>query len=105
MRWMTVIVESTAITHSTGRHPVEQCADDDQHQAFRALHEADAAGADQRLGAGARIADHDGADHHEGRQHHVEKAVAAGVKDQQSEELGSVTVAVDDRIEERRRSG
>src|SRR5258708_16762133 len=83
-----------------GAHAVEECAKDDQHQPLRALHEAYAAGTDQRLGAGAGVADHDGADHHEGGQHYVEEAVAASVENEQSEKLGSVTVAVDYRIKE-----
>lgn len=86
-------------------HAIEECAQDYQDQALGALHEAYAAGTDQGFGAGSGIADHDGADHYEGGQDYVEEAVAAGVEDQQSEELRSVTVAVDHGIEEGSEAG
>ena len=86
-------------------HAVEEGSDDDEDQALGALHEADAAGADERLGAGAGVADHDGADHHERGQDYVEEAVAAGVVDEQAEELGGVTVAVDYGVEEGSEAG
>ena len=38
-------------------------------------------------------------------EHDVEEAAAAGVEDQQSEELGGVTVAVDDGVEEGSEAG
>ena len=100
MRWITVMVESTASTHSTGRHAVEEGADDDQHDALGALHEADLAAGNERFGAGAGVADHDRGGHDEGDQHHVEEAVGAGVVHQQAEEDRHVGVAVDDGIEE-----
>src|SRR5260370_36360482 len=84
-----------------GGHAVEEGSDDDEDEAFGAFHETDAAGSDQGLGAGAGVADHDGADHDEGGEHDVEEAVAAGVGDEESEELGGVTVAGYHRIEER----
>jgi hypothetical protein len=49
-----------------GGHAVEQGADDDQDEALRAFHETYAAGTDERFGAGAGVADHDRADHHDG---------------------------------------
>ncbi len=48
----------------------------------RCCSETHAARADQRFGAGARVADHDGADHHESGEHHVEETIAASVEDQ-----------------------
>src|SRR5580704_13286906 len=88
-----------------GGHAVEESSEDDQDQAFGAFHEADAAFADQAFGAGAGVADHDGADHDEGGEHDVEEAVAAGVEDEQAEELRRVTVAVDDGVEEGSEAG
>src|ERR1700761_2187101 len=41
-----------------GGHAVEDAADDEKHQALRALHESDFAERDQRFGACARVADH-----------------------------------------------
>ena len=88
-----------------GSHAVGEGADDDQHDALGALHEADLAGGDERLGAGAGVADHDRGGHDEGDQHHVEEAVGAGVVDQQAEEDRHVGVAVDDGIEKRAEEG
>ena len=88
-----------------GSHAVEERADDDQHDALGTLHEADLAGGDERLGAGAGVADHDRGGHDEGDQHHVEEAVGAGVIDQQAEEDRHVGVAVNDRIEESAEDG
>src|SRR5271166_2176839 len=81
-------------------HLVEQRADDHQHDALRALHEADLAAGDERFGAGPRVAHHDRAGHDKGGQHHVEEAVGAGVIHHQPEEQHYVAVAVDDGIEE-----
>ena len=88
-----------------GCHAVEECADDDQNQALGALHEAHAAGSDERLGAGAGVAHHDGAYHDESSEYDVEEAVAAGVEDQQTEKLRGVAIAVNDRIEKRSEAG
>ena len=70
---MTVMVDRTAITHNTGAITLNKAPMMTKHQAFGALHEADPAGADQRFGAGASIADHDGADHDERGQNHIKK--------------------------------
>ena len=59
----------------------------------------------RRFGAGAGVADHDRADHYDRGEHYVEEAVAAGVKDQQAEELRGVAVAVDYGIEEASEAG
>src|SRR5260370_13002201 len=80
------------------RHAVEQCSDDHEHEAFRAFHEAYAAGSDQRFGAGAGVTDHDGAYHNEGSEHDIKETVAAGVIDEHAQEPTSITVAVDHRI-------
>lgn len=69
---------------------LEQSADDDQHDALWPLHEADLTTSDERLGAGAGVADHDGADHHKRHQPYIEEAVSAGVVDQEPEEEGDV---------------
>src|SRR5579862_2622625 len=61
-------------------HAVEQSAEDHEDEAFGALHESDAAGTDQAFSAGAGIADHDGADHHEGCEDDIEESSAAGIK-------------------------
>ena len=79
---------------------VEEGPQDDEDHAFRPLHEADLAGADQGFGTGAGVADHERRDHDKGGQHDIEEAVAAGIKHQQAEEKNHVAVAIDDRIEE-----
>src|SRR5271157_3984625 len=81
-------------------HPVEQRADNDEHDPFRALHESHLATWDKRFGARARVAHHHRAGHDEGRQDHVEEAVGAGVIHQQPKEQHHIAVAVDDGIEE-----
>jgi len=86
-------------------HAVEEGSEDDEDEAFGAFHEADAAGGDQAFGAGAGIADHDGADHDEGGEDDVEEASTAGVEDEQAEELAGVTVAVDHGIEKGSEAG
>src|ERR1019366_2064830 len=63
-------------------HHVEQCADNDQHQALRTFHESNFAGANERLGASSGVADHDGADHDYSAQNHIKKAPAARIKNQ-----------------------
>ena len=78
---------------------VEERSQDDQHDALRALHETDLALTDESLGAGARIADHQGSDHHKGHQHNVAEAVDATVVDQQSKEQHHIRVAINHRIE------
>src|SRR5579863_2755215 len=88
-----------------GGHAVEQGSDDDQHQALRAFHETNTAGTNQRFGTSASVADHDRADHYDRGKHYIEEPIAAGVKDQQAEELGSVAVAVNHRIEETAEAG
>ena len=75
-------------------HSVEEGSEDNQDQAFGAFHESDAAGADEALGAGSGVADHDGADHDEGGEHYEEKASAAGIENEEAEELAGVGVAV-----------
>src|SRR5208337_3534253 len=79
-----------AVDYSNGRkhgdypehwgHNVEEGADDQQHQTLGAFHETDAAGADERLGAGAGITHHDGADHSQRGQQEIEETVAARVE-------------------------
>src|SRR3974390_89554 len=81
-------------------HAIEQCSDDDEHDAFGALHESGLATGNKRFGAGAGVAHHHGADHDKRRHHHVEEPIGAGVVNQKTEEQGNVTVAVDDGIEE-----
>src|SRR5581483_1932396 len=88
-----------------GSHAVEQGAEDYQNQALGTFHEAYAAGADQGFGAGAGVADHDGADHYEGGQDYVEETLTASVKDEQAQELAGVGVAVDYGIEEGSEAG
>ena len=100
MRWITVTLESTAITHSTGRHAVEQRADDDQHHAFRPLQETHLALGNGVFRARPRVAHHHRAGHHDGRQHDIEEAVDGGVVDQQAHVERQIGVAVDHRIEE-----
>lgn len=84
---------------------VEQRAQNNQHDALGPLHETDFATPDQRFGAGAGVADHDGGDHHEGDQHNVEETVSASVVDQQPKEQGDVGIAVDYGIEKRAEDG
>lgn len=78
----------------------EEGAEDDEDDAFGALHESDLAFSDQGLGPGAGVADHEGGDHDEGGESDEEEAVSAGVKDEQSEEEDDVGVAVDDGVKE-----
>ena len=105
MRWITVIVDSTAISHSTGAMRLNKAPMITSTRRSGRSMKPTRQEADERFGAGARVADHDGADHHEGGQDHVEETVAAGVKNQQSEKLGGVAVAVNDRIEEAAEAG
>src|SRR5271170_4039496 len=79
---------------------VEERAQDDEDDALGTLHEAHLALADQGLGAGAGVADHERSDHDEGREEDVKEAIAARVKNEESEEEDNVGVAVDDGIEE-----
>ncbi len=81
-------------------HAVEQCSDDDQHDALRPLHEANLAAGDERLGAGAGVAHHYRADHDESDHHHIEKSISAGVINQQPEEQSHIAIAINDGIEE-----
>ena len=87
------------------RHAVEQSADDYEHQPLGALHETYTAGAYQRFGAGARIADHDRADHRDGGKDNVDRAAVAAVKHHQAYELGGIAVTVDYRVEESAEAG
>ena len=100
MRWTTVTLESTAITHKHCRHAIEQRADDDQHHALRTLQESDFALGDGVLGARPRVTDHYRSRHHDGGQHDIEEAIDAGVVDQQADVQRQVRVAVEDGIEE-----
>ncbi len=92
-----------------GKHPkgsrhhvpaLEESAEDDENDPFRALHEANLALTDERLGARAGVADHKTGGHDEGDEADVEVAVAAGVEDQQTEKEGYIGVAVEHRVEE-----
>src|SRR4029077_6786405 len=106
---------TNAVDHSNGgetgnhpedwRHHIEERSDDNQDQAFWALHKANAAGSNQGFGASASVADHDGADHHESGEDDVKETAAAGVVHEQAEELRSVAVAVDHGIEEAAKTG
>ena len=87
------------------RHAVEQSADDYQHQSLGTLHETYTAGTYQRFGAGARIADHDRADHRDGSEDNVDRTAVAAVKHHQAYELGGIAVTVDYRIEEPSEAG
>src|SRR5208337_753506 len=64
-----------------------------------------AAGTDERFGAGAGVTDHDRANHHDGGEDDIKEAVASGVKNQESEELGGVAIAVDDGVEKTAEAG
>ena len=83
-----------------GRHAIEERPDDDQDNALRALQETHLAGRDQVFGAGARVTDHDGANHGDGDQRHVEVAVDAAVISEQPDQEAEVGVAIHDRVVE-----
>src|SRR5947199_1776784 len=83
-----------------GSHPVEKRSDDQKHEAFGTFQKSNAALTNQRLRAGARIADHDRADHDQRCKNNIEEAIAARVENQKPEEERGVAVTVDDRIEE-----
>ena len=88
-----VVVERMARTQRAGGHDapsVEEGSEEDEDDALGAFHEADLAGADEGLGAGAGVGNHQGRGHDEGDQDDVEEAVAAGVEDEQAEEEGDV---------------
>src|SRR5258707_11175669 len=67
-----------------GAHAIEDAADDEKNDAFGALHEADFAQGDKRFGAGAGIADHDGAGGGDGGEDDVGSSATHGVVDQQA---------------------
>ncbi len=85
-----------------GGHSVpalKQRAEDNEHDALGALHEADFALADKGFGAGAGVADHEGGRHDERDQADVEIAIAAGVEHEQAEEECHVGVAIQNGVE------
>jgi hypothetical protein len=88
-----------------GPHAVEKAADDEKNEALGTLHEADFAQGDEGFGAGARIADHDGAGSGDGGQNNVGSAAAYGVVDEQAHVQGHVRVAIERRIVEGAESG
>src|ERR1700747_3516320 len=63
-------------------HPIDEPAYDQQDKALGALHEAYFAQGDEGFGAGARIADHDGAGSGDRGQDDVGSAAADGIVDQ-----------------------
>src|SRR5713226_8653425 len=83
-----------------GAHAIEDPADDEEHDALGALHEADFAQGDERLGAGAGVTDHDGAGGGDGGEDDVGSAAADGIVDQEAHVEGHVGVTVESGIVE-----
>jgi len=81
-------------------HAIDEPTDDEQDKALGALHKADFAQWDERLGAGARVTDHDGAGSGDRGQNNVGSAAADGIVDQEAHVECHVRIAVEGGIVE-----
>jgi len=76
-------------------HAIEEPSDDEQDETLGPLHEADFAEGNKGLGAGAGIADHDGAGGGDSGKHDVGSATAHGIVDQEAHVKGHIRIAVE----------
>ena len=99
MRWMTVIVETTAITQSTGAMRSNVPPIISSTEALGTFHEADFAGGNQRLGTGARITHHNRSGSGHGRQNDVGSPSVDRIIDKQPHVQGHIGITIESGIE------